>query len=193
MTVSGTAESQAAAEPPHGEAGPIRIRRAGPADAPALSLIGTASFLESYLDMIPVADMLLHCQQKHDAAVYAAWLARADAALWLAEHPATGAPAGYAVLLPASLPVGAADPRDMELLRIYLLARFHGQALGHRLMQAVLDEARARAARRVVLGTSQQNRRALDFYAREGFNIIGQRQFTVGTAIFADHVLARVL
>ena len=38
----------------------IRIRACGPQDAEALALVGQATFLETYPDILPVADLVHH-------------------------------------------------------------------------------------------------------------------------------------
>ena len=170
----------------------ITLRRATADDATALALVGAASFLETYAELIPGTDMIAHCREKHAAQVYAAWLADPTCAVWLAQT-AVGAPVAYLVLIPASLPVEGPKPGDVEVLRIYALSRFHGEGLGYRLMAAAVAHAQALGAPRVVLGTHEGNAKALAFYARQGFGHIAGRRFTVGTSIFCDHVLAKDL
>lgn len=170
----------------------IRIRTAAPEDAEALSHIGAATFLESYTEIIDGADMIAHCARQHSRAVYDAFLADPAAAVWLAEYAATGAPVGYAVNCPPDLPV-ALQPGDVELKRIYAFSRFHGAGIGEGLMRAALDDARRRGAPRLLLGTYQDNHRAVAFYKRHGFALIGTRQFQVGSKLFDDIVMGKRL
>ena len=167
------------------------IRRATRADVPALSLIGSATFLETFAGIINGADIVAHCVTEHAAAVYDALLTSMDAAAWLAESLEGAAPIGYAVLNRPRLP--AAEPDDLEIKRIYVLARFHGTGVGAGLMSEALDEAKQRGARRALLGVYAQNHRALAFYAKHGFTRIGERHFKVGANTYFDHVLAREL
>ncbi len=74
----------------------IRVRAATPADAPRLSLIGRATFLESYAHLLPVEDILEHAEHQHAPARYAGWLADPACRSWIAEAPG-GAPVGYLV------------------------------------------------------------------------------------------------
>ena len=168
----------------------VRVRPAAAGDAEALALVGAASFLEAFAGVLDGADILAHCRVQHAPEVYAGWLARADAALWLAETVHGAAPVGYAVLTPAALPLP--DPRagDLELKRIYLLHRFHGGGLGARLLQAAVGEARARGARRLALGVYTGNERARAFYRRAGFVQVGERRFQVGEHQYEDAVMA---
>ncbi|MFC3550478.1 GNAT family N-acetyltransferase [Lysobacter cavernae] len=165
------------------------IRPCVPGDEEALALLGAATFLETFAGILDGGDILAHCRSQHAAAVYAGWLARDDADVWVAQTAVGAAPVGYAVLTPAALPVPDPQPDDLELKRIYLLHRFHGGGLGARLMQAAIDVARERGSRRLLLGVYAKNERALAFYARCGFARLGERRFRVGANEYEDAVL----
>lgn len=169
----------------------VQIRACGPADARALALVGQATFLETYADVLPAADILAHCEREHGVARYAGWLDRPEYRFWLAET-GTGAPVGYATLCPPDLPLPT-EPADLELKRIYLLSRFHGAGVGARLMEAAVEAARAAGARRLLLGVYGENARAIAFYVRQGFVQAGVRKFQVGANTYDDLVLARAL
>ena len=170
----------------------VTIRRAGLDDAERLSQIGAATFLETYSELIDGANMTAHCARQHSRSAYEAYLADPACAAWLAELTETGAPIGYALNCPPDLPI-AAEPGDIELKRIYVLSRFHGTGAGKRLMEAAADDARARGAPRLLLGTYQDNRRAIAFYRKHEFELAGTRQFLVGERLYDDVVLARRL
>ena len=171
----------------------VSIRRATQGDAPAVALVASATFLETFAGVIRGTDVIAHCGSAHAVAVYDSLLASADAAVWLAESVKGGAPVGYALLTHPDLPVRDPHPDDLEIKRIYVLSRFHGSGLGSRLMDAALDEAKRRGARRVLLGVYAENARALAFYAKQGFTRIGERQFQVGANAYGDYILARAL
>lgn len=165
------------------------IRRCSLADAPSLSLIGQATFLETYIGVIDGKDIVAHCLAMHAPRYYARWLAEPGAALWLAERD--GAPLGYAGLAEPDLPEEIVRAGDVELKRIYVLSRFHRARIGARLMEAALAEARRRGAARVLLGVFGGNDRALAFYGRMGFEEVGARTFHVGANDYDDLVLGR--
>jgi len=170
----------------------IIIRPAGPDDAERLAHIGVATFIDSYTYDIDGAAMVAHCTRQHSAEVYAGWLASPAASAWLAEYVTTGAPIGYAVNCPPDLPVPS-QPGDIELKRIYVLSRFHGSGTGEALLAAALEDARQRGAPRLLLGTYQDNHRAVAFYEKHGFTLAGTRRFEVGDALYDDIVMARQL
>ena len=170
----------------------FRIRRAGPDDAEALSHIGVATFLETYTEIIDGPDIVAHCTRQHSRAVYEQYLAGPASALWIAEYAATGAPVGYAVNCPPDLPIPL-ETGDIELKRIYAFSRFHGAGIGKALMLACLEDARQRGAPRLLLGTYEDNHRAIAFYTRHGFALAGTRKFQVGDRLFDDIVMAKRL
>src|SRR3546814_14723000 len=73
------------------------IREAGESDAPALALIGAATFLETFAGIIDGAAILGHCAAQHSAAPYRDHLA-ARARAWHAEALPGGAPLGFALM-----------------------------------------------------------------------------------------------
>lgn len=162
-------------------------RPASAADAEALALVGSATFLEAFADIIAGADIVAHCARAHSADTYRAYLCDGGSA-WLAETE-TGAPIGYALNTRPDLP-GMQDG-DRELKRIYVLSRFHGSGLAAALMAASIKDATG--SRRLLLGVYRHNQRALAFYAKNGFSPIAERVFRVGDTDHQDLVLARPL
>lgn len=168
----------------------MRVRRALPADAARLSLLGRATFLESYAHLLPVEDILEHAEKQHAPGRYADWLANSSCHCWLAEA-AGGAPVGYLVGTPPDLPLPDMDPRDLEVRRVYVLHRFQGLGLGRWLMDEALTSAAAAGYRRILLGVYSRNEHALAFYARLGFTQVGTREFRVGAHDYHDYILQR--
>lgn len=171
-------------------AGNIAVRAARAGDEAALSLLGGATFLESYAHLLPVTDIIGHVGRQHAAAVYERWLADATCSIWLAEHLPGRAPVGYAVVTPPDLPLPDIGPGDLEIRRIYLLHRFQRGGLGRRLMAEVMAHGRAVTARRLLLGVYSRNESALAFYQRLGFVRAGTRQFRVGANDYFDYILS---
>lgn len=172
-------------------AGALQVRAAGPQDAARLALLGAATFLESYAHLLPVEDILGHVARQHTADVYARWLSDPQCGCWIAEHLPGAAPVGYLVATPPDLPLSGLDAGDWEIRRIYVLHRYQGAGLGHRLMEEVTRAARARGQRRLLLGVYSRNEAALRFYARMGFTQAGTRNFRVGANDYFDYILER--
>lgn len=175
---------------PRESATSLRVRAAVPGDAARLSLLGGATFLESYAHLLPVEDILAHVGQQHTPQKYAAWLADPACHSWLAEAPG-GAPVGYLVATPPDLPLPDLAAGDIEVRRIYLLYRFQRLGMGRWLMEEALAWAARTGCRRVLLGVYSRNERALAFYARLGFTQAGTREFRVGAHQYHDFILQR--
>lgn len=168
--------------------------RAGPTDAHALSAIGSATFLESFIEDIPGPDLVKHCHEQHSVQAYRAFLTAHDPryACWIAEYAKTGAPIGYAVTCLPDLPVETGE-NDIELKRIYVFSRFHGSGAGRALNDLADAHARSLNCPRILLGTYDENKRAIAFYRREGYVQVGTRRFQVGDQLFDDIVMAKTL
>ena len=166
------------------------LRLATEADADVLALLGGATFLETYAGRLPGRAIVDHCAKFHTEAAWTMLLRQPQCQAWLTNTPG-GTPVGYALLTPADIP-GQRDG-DLELRRIYLLGRWRHMGLGRQLIDAVIDMAMTRNAKRLLLGVWVENRDALGFYAALGFSQVATRQFLVGTLICNDFVLARDL
>ena len=169
------------------------IRRAEPGDAEALSLVGRATFLETFAGVLDGDGVLGHCAGPHSAETYARWLGDGASRLWLVEAAQGRAPVGYLVLSAPDVPVDDPSPDDVEIKRIYLLSRFHGRGLGRRMLDMAVQEARAMGRRRLLLGTYAENDSAVGFYKRCGIALAGVRRFRVGPREYDDVVMARAL
>ena len=170
----------------------VEIRPCGPQDAEALALVSRATFLESYADVLPAADILAHCEVQNRPELYRDWLSTPGWRAWLAEGADTGSPLGFALSCPPDLPLPT-GPGDVELKRIYLLHRFQGVGGGAALLAAAEAAARADGFDRLLLGVYSKNAQALGFYARQGFTQAGVRTFRVGANDYDDLVLAKPL
>ena len=164
------------------------IRSASLADVQTLALVGSATFLESFAGVIDGDGIVAHCRNQHSPQRYEEYLAK-GAQAWLAEIGPGAAPVGYALTCAPDLP--QAQPGDVELKRIYVLSRFHGSPIAAALLEHAISAARGRV--RMLLGVYNGNARALAFYRKHDFEIIGERRFDVGGHTYEDHVLARSL
>lgn len=168
------------------------IRAASGADAEALSVVGSATFLDAFAGVLDGAAIVSHCMRAHAAAAYRAHLAAGGRA-WLCETRVGASPVGYALGGVPELACARADGTDFELKRIYLLSRFRGGGRGAALLASVEQAARERRAGRLLLGVHRENERALRFYSRHGFAAVDTRRFAVGNATYDDLVLAKAL
>jgi ribosomal protein S18 acetylase RimI-like enzyme len=168
----------------------VVVREGGLGDEHRLALVGAATFLESYAGVLPGDDIISHCVVKHAPVVYEDWLLGGEARIWLAEAGDGRAPVGYLVMAPPDLPLPGAGPSDAEIRRIYVLHRFQREKVGWTLMKTALDAARRTGKRRMLIGVYGKNDRAIAFYTRVGFSVVGDRKFKVGATVHDDLILA---
>jgi len=167
------------------------LRRATADDASKLALLGAATFLVAFASDHPGDALVDHTALEHSAGRYAGWLTRPDYAFWLIETP-LGAPIGYAMICPPELDI-TPDPQSLELKRIYTLPGWQSAGLGQKLIEAAIVEARERGATTLYLCVYQVNVNAQRFYARHGFEKVGQQQFMTGDVPFTDWILRKRL
>jgi diamine N-acetyltransferase len=165
------------------------IRRAGPADAEAISAIGAATFVETFGHLYPAQDLEQYLERAYNLEDTRADLADPAKASWIVE--AEGEVIGYALAGPGSLPHPEVTPGCGELKRIYLLKAWHGDGLGARLFAETLAWLQREGPRAVWIGVWSENHRALKFYARHGFEKAGEYAFHVGDTIDREYIFHR--
>jgi ribosomal protein S18 acetylase RimI-like enzyme len=104
--------------------------------------------------------------------------------------------AGARLVAYVQLRLDAASPaipgeRPIEVQRFYVDASHHGTGLAHRLMAHALARAEALGAAMVWLGVWERNQRALAFYRKWGFDVVGAHTFAVGDDPQRDLLMRR--
>jgi diamine N-acetyltransferase len=92
--------------------------------------------------------------------------------------------------LDAALPAISSE-RPVEIQRFYVDASHHGAGLAHRLMAHVLARAQAAGAAALWLGVWERNFRALAFYRKWRFDVVGEHTFKLGDDPQRDLVMCR--
>ncbi len=159
------------------------IRRADILEAPALSALGAATFIETFGELYRPEDLQSFLKSAHAPSYYEEFMARPETATWLVEDD-DGVILGYATAGPCALPVADMPARAGELKRIYVLKEAQGLGLGKALLETVLSWLEARFEP-LYLGVFSENPKAQDLYRRYGFEKVGEYDFMVGN--HADH------
>ena len=169
----------------------VSIRRATPADAPALASVAAATFALACPPGTTEANIAVFIETSLSEQSFGVYLASDVHSLWLAEED--GEPVGYAMAVhgePTDPDIQAAvvERPTVELSKIYVREAHHGSGMARQLLDEVLAEAVASSAHSVWLGVNQQNIRANRFYEKQGFVLRGTRFFQVGDSTEADYV-----
>ena len=85
------------------------------------------------------------------------------------------------------------EVHGMELERIYVLKNFQGKKIGKKLLDFAIKTAKERDLEYVWLGVWDKNRKAIDFYKRNGFEIIGIHPFKMGDDTQTDFIMKRTI
>jgi ribosomal protein S18 acetylase RimI-like enzyme len=167
----------------------IKIRRCNPEDSSALSLVGQATFLETFSGVLDGKDIVAYCEKAHSRDQYAAWLQDPAYGFWLAELDPGDAPVGFMVVAPADIPLPDLSSGDVELKRVYILGKFQGAGTGRRLVQEAVAHARAVSARRLLLRVYANNHAAIGFYERMGFKNLVTQTRRIGSRQYGDLIM----
>jgi len=169
----------------------IRIRRACAQDANSLSVLAEQTFRVAFAASNSTTDMQRHCQLTYGESVQLAEIQDPSLETWVAEDH--GRLVAYVQLRSGTTPTVVNGNSPMEIQRFYVDAGHHGQGLAHGLMEHILTRTAAAGADVVWLGVWEHNPRALAFYRKWGFDVVGDQTFTLGDDLQRDLVMRRVV
>ena len=167
----------------------IGLRRATPADAANLAAFAAAAFGDSFGAQNRPEDMAAYLASAFGEPLQHAELTDPRCTVFLGERD--GEIAGYAMLRDGTAPQCVADSSAIEIARLYAGQRWIGAGIGALLMQRCLVEAASRGRRTIWLGVWERNMRAIGFYQRWHFTIVGSQPFQLGSDRQNDRVMAR--
>ncbi|HEU4628767.1 MAG TPA: GNAT family N-acetyltransferase [Gemmatimonadaceae bacterium] len=170
---------------------PATIRPATPDDAATLSAFARDCFHDAFAADNRAEDMAAYLAATFSPERQAAEIADAATTVLLAH--VDGALAGYALLATGAAPPAITGPAPIELRRFYVARPWHGRGVADRLMDAVLDTARARGAATLWLGVWERNPRAIAYYRKRGFVDVGSWAFVLGSDRQTDRVMTRAI
>jgi ribosomal protein S18 acetylase RimI-like enzyme len=167
----------------------VHVLPARPDEAPQITALGRATFTETFAADNTPEDLALFLDEAYTPGRQAAELVDPAMSTWIAT--VDGEAAGFAQLRRGVPEPCVQGPRPVELQRIYVLARFHGQGLAQALLQACLEQAARDGFETLWLGVWERNDRGLAFYRKMGFRPVGTHVFVVGTDPQTDCILER--
>jgi ribosomal protein S18 acetylase RimI-like enzyme len=169
----------------------IRIRKAEEADAHALAALAEKTFRDAFAESNSSANMLAHCAANYSEAQQLAEIRESCRETWVAEIG--NSLVGYVQLrLDTTSPL-ISGRRPLEIQRFYVDVLHHGTGLAHQLMAQVLAQAEAYGASVLWLGVWERNPKAVGFYRKWGFDVVGDHIFKLGEDPQRDLVMRRDL
>jgi len=162
----------------------ITYRDARPEDAARLASLFKASFMETFGHLYREEDLNAFLAN-HDEAAWRSQIESGKLAIRIAT--ADDEAIALAKVGPVTLPVD--DPEtSIELKQLYIIKRWQGEGVAQRLMEWVLDTARASGAAKLYLSVWTENHRARKFYSRYGFSFVAPYDYPVGKQIDRDEI-----
>ena len=167
----------------------LTIRRATDADAEALATLALRSFLDAFAAQNRPEDIAAYTSRVYGVTQQQAEIAASNIVTLVGEMD--GQMAAYAQLRWIPPGPGVTGPEPVEIMRFYVDQPWHGRGIAQQMMDAVLATAREAGARTVWLAVWEQNPRAIAFYQRRGFHVVGAQDFWMGSDRQHDLVMAR--
>jgi len=165
------------------------IRRATVDDAATLSALAARTFTETFGHLYPSQDLQDFLATSYAVERQRVILAHPEYAVWLLEHD--GVAIGHAAAGPCGLPHPDVRPGDGELKRLYLVKAEQQCGWGSRLLETALAWLQRQGPRTLWLGVWSENFGAQRFYARYGFETVGEYLFPVGGTNDVEFIMRR--
>ncbi len=169
----------------------LRIRRATSADNALLAQIGAETFRDTFEADNTPEDMAAYLAGAFNPDRQAQELAEPDSMFLIAELGADVV--GYTRLKTAPPPAAIGAERALEIARLYARKGWIGQGVGAALMRACLATAVRDGYPVVWLDVWEKNPRAIAFYEKWGFKIVGEQTFQLGADLQHDWLMSRSL
>jgi GNAT superfamily N-acetyltransferase len=170
---------------------PIEIRPATSKDAWLLAELGARTFHDTFAPDNTEADMAAYLGSAFGPTIQAGELAH-PRSVFLIAH-ADGFPAGYARLRIGDSPACVGGRAPVEIARFYADAPWIGRGVGAALMEASLRLATDKGCDIIWLDVWERNLRALAFYEKWGFAVVGSQNFQLGSDLQNDLLMARTV
>ncbi len=174
----------------------IQIRDASLDDAQALSDLSTQTFKQTFDEHNDPADMDLYLNEAFSVEQLTQEFQEPGSRFLLAFSPGSHEPGSDVPVAYAKLRFGRCEPEisgpdPMEIERLYVDQSGIGKGFGSALMEACLQVARNTGLKTIWLGVWEHNHRALTFYQRWGFEVVGSHPFRLGTDDQIDLLMER--
>lgn len=160
------------------------IRRAVPADGPAISQVAAQTFALACPANTPASEIHAYIQEHLKPADFERLSQAPDKRLSVALLGDTIV--GYSLVSHDPEPLGIAGADGVaELTKCYVLPDYHGTGVSQSLVADVLGGV----AGPLRLTVNDTNSRAIAFYTRNGFAIVGETTFQCGADVHRDWVM----
>ncbi|WP_236372744.1 GNAT family N-acetyltransferase [Pseudomonas salomonii] len=170
---------------------PMTVREATAEDALCIGVLGMQVFLDTYATQGIRASIANEALQAFAPQTIAQLLAQPGLSLVVAES--NGHLVGFAQIKLHATHSMITAPDAAELQRLYIQERFTGQGIGYRLLQAAEQRAALGAASLLWATVWDGNERALGFYPRHGYAVLGSPTYTFQGETHGNRLFGKIL
>jgi ribosomal protein S18 acetylase RimI-like enzyme len=167
------------------------IRAATAADAAPLTELARRTFHDAFAPMNSAENIEAYMSQNFTLQKFSAQLADPRVFFLIAEIDAT--PVGFAKFCDGDVPDCVSGVAPIEIERFYVNREFHGKGVAQTLMQACFNHARQAGHETIFLGVWDKNDRAIAFYRKCGFDVVGSHAFQMGDETQNDLLMEKRL
>jgi ribosomal protein S18 acetylase RimI-like enzyme len=165
----------------------VTIRSANVQDAAGLAKLAEYTFRDTFTTDNNSADMELHCASNFGVAIQRQEILNPNNIILLAEIDNQFVAFAHVRLQSPKSCIAAQQPA--ELYRLYVEKAWHGRGVAHKLMPQVLATITQTGADAIWLGVWEDNPRAIAFYRKYGFSVVGEHTFQFGNDPQRDWVM----
>ena len=160
------------------------INKIGIEQIDQLQQIGRQTFSETYAESNSAENMAKYLEEAYSYEKLSVELNDPNSAFYFAMMDKDVI--GYLKLNFGASQTDLKDNNALEIERIYVLREFHGKKIGQLLFDKAIEVAKAQHVAYVWLGVWEENKRALQFYTKNGFIEFDQHVFVLGDEAQTD-------
>lgn len=168
----------------------VSLRIAGTGDSKLLSELGITCFTEAFGKYNSPEDLKIFLAGTYDEQKIFSELGDKIYTYIIAEDEKPEA-IGYVKLSRKEIPEAIAGTSTIQIERIYVRQKIKGKKVGSLLMKKCIEIAQSENYHSIWLGVWQENKTAIDFYHKWGFENFGYKQFKIGNKVDDDFMMMK--
>lgn len=167
----------------------LTVRKIDDKDLEILREISIKTFTETFADVNSEEDMQQYISESLNEEKLLSEIQNQNSEFYFAEDK--GKILGYLKLNFRDAQTESFPHDYIEIERIYVIKEFLGKKVGKILFDKVIERACEINADGIWLGVWEKNERAIAFYEKNGFEIVGKHDFVLGEDLQTDLLMRR--
>lgn len=169
----------------------IVLRKAVSADLQTLQQIGKETFYETFSKHNSEAEMQKYLAESFASEKILKELNTPESQFFIAWEDES--PVGYLKVNSGKAQTELQDGTAIEIERIYVKSSHQGKKVGQLLFDKALEIARQQNKKYIWLGVWEENKKAVNFYTKNGFTEFAKHIFRLGNDEQTDLMMKKVL